>query len=44
VAHYGLLPDLLADTQHAPGGGHALGLLFDSAEAYLEMWQRAESH
>jgi hypothetical protein len=44
VAHYGLMPDLLADTQHAPGGSRALSLLFSSAEAYLEMWQRAVSH
>jgi hypothetical protein len=44
VAHYGLIPDLLADTGHAPGGRRALSLLFSSAEAYLETWQRALSH
>ncbi len=44
VAHYGLMADLLADTQQQPGGGQALALLFRSAEAYLETWQRAFSH
>jgi Membrane dipeptidase (Peptidase family M19) len=44
VAHYGLLPDLLADTERAPGGRRALALLFNSAEAYLEMWQRVVAH
>jgi microsomal dipeptidase-like Zn-dependent dipeptidase len=41
VAHYGLLPDLLAKTQTEPHGRAALGLLFHSAEAYLETWNRA---
>ncbi|HUO70490.1 MAG TPA: hypothetical protein VMU39_06920 [Solirubrobacteraceae bacterium] len=44
VAHYGLLPDLLADMERARGGRQALALLFRSAEAYLETWQRAVSH
>jgi hypothetical protein len=44
VAHYGMLPDLLADAQRAPGGHRALALLWGSAEAYLEMWQRAVNH
>jgi hypothetical protein len=44
VAHYGMLPDLLADAQRAPGGRHALALLFNSAEAYLDMWQRVVNH
>ena len=42
VAHYGLIPDLLAKMQMEPGGREALGLLFHGAEAYLETWQRAE--
>lgn len=42
VAHYGLIPDLLADTETSSGGRRALSLLFNSAEAYLEMWERAE--
>jgi microsomal dipeptidase-like Zn-dependent dipeptidase len=41
VAHYGLLPDLLADTARQPGGRQAMGLLFRSAEAYLRMWELA---
>jgi hypothetical protein len=40
VAHYGLIPDLLADMQQH-GGGPALRSLFLSAEAYLRMWQLA---
>jgi hypothetical protein len=42
VAHYGLIADLVADMQQQPGGAQAVPLLFRSAEAYLEMWQRAE--
>jgi microsomal dipeptidase-like Zn-dependent dipeptidase len=42
VAHYGLLPDLLADMQRQPEGRKAMGLLFRSAEAYLEMWELAQ--
>jgi hypothetical protein len=40
VAHYGLIPDLLADVQQH-GGAPALRTLFRSAEAYLRMWQLA---
>lgn len=43
VAHYGLIPDLLAATRGSAGGARALDLLFRSAEAYLRTWQRAES-
>jgi microsomal dipeptidase-like Zn-dependent dipeptidase len=42
VAHYGLLPDLLADMQRRPEGRKAMGLLFRSAEAYLRMWELAQ--
>jgi len=44
VAQYGLMADLLADIQQQPGGRRAMALLFRSAEAYLETWQRAFSH
>jgi microsomal dipeptidase-like Zn-dependent dipeptidase len=44
VAHYGLLPDLIADIQQGHGNAQALPPLFRSAEAYLETWQRAISH
>lgn len=41
MAHYGLLPDLLADVARQPDGRRALDVLFRSAEAYLRMWERA---
>ena len=44
VAHYGLIPDLVADIQQGNGDTKALPLLFRSAEAYLEVWQRAVAH
>jgi hypothetical protein len=40
VAHYGLVPDLLADVQRRPKGGEALKLLFRSADAYLRTWAK----
>ncbi len=42
VAHYGLVPDLIADMQRQQGGRRALRPLFRSAEAYLQMWERAD--
>jgi microsomal dipeptidase-like Zn-dependent dipeptidase len=44
VAQYGLFADLIGDMQHQPGGRAALPILFRSAEAYLEAWQRAAAH
>ena len=44
VAHYGLIADLIADMQHTSAGRRALPLLFNSAEAYLDTWQRAFDH
>jgi microsomal dipeptidase-like Zn-dependent dipeptidase len=41
VAHYGLFADLIADVERQPGGRRALRPLFRSAEAYLQMWERA---
>jgi microsomal dipeptidase-like Zn-dependent dipeptidase len=41
VAHYGLLPDVMADIQQGNGDRRVLSPLFRSAEAYIEMWQRA---
>jgi len=41
VAHYGLLPDLLADMARAPKGAQATDLIFGSAQAYLDMWTAA---
>jgi microsomal dipeptidase-like Zn-dependent dipeptidase len=43
MAHYGLLPDFLANVQRRPGGKAALRRLFRSAEAYLRTWERASS-
>jgi microsomal dipeptidase-like Zn-dependent dipeptidase len=40
MAHYGLLPDLLARARTAPGGRRALRALYGSAAAYLRMWRR----
>jgi len=41
MAHYGLLPELLADMQRRPQGRAAAGLLMRSAETYVRMWERA---
>jgi microsomal dipeptidase-like Zn-dependent dipeptidase len=41
VAHYGLMPDLLAQMQREPGGRAAAALVYRGAEAYLEAWDRA---
>jgi microsomal dipeptidase-like Zn-dependent dipeptidase len=40
VAHYGLMPDLLALVQRQKRGRAALGLLFHSADRYLRTWRR----
>lgn len=44
VSHYGLMPDLLAETRQQPGGRSAMSLIYRSAEAYLQAWQRAAAH
>jgi microsomal dipeptidase-like Zn-dependent dipeptidase len=44
IAHYGLIADLVADMGLQNDGATATSLLFRSAEAYLEMWQRAWDH
>jgi microsomal dipeptidase-like Zn-dependent dipeptidase len=43
LAHYGLLPDLIADLSRVGGSDDAIDALFSSARAYVEMWDRAES-
>ncbi|HET8537409.1 MAG TPA: membrane dipeptidase, partial [Solirubrobacteraceae bacterium] len=43
VAHYGLMPDLLANVRRSGGGAAAMRALFASAAAYLSTWQRAVS-
>lgn len=43
VAHYGLVPDMLQDVANVLGKnrGLALNQVFESAERYVEMWERA---
>jgi hypothetical protein len=40
VAHYGLVPDALAEIAREPGGRRALRELFRSAGGYLRTWRR----
>jgi microsomal dipeptidase-like Zn-dependent dipeptidase len=42
VAQYGMYADLLAYMRQQTGGKRASRLLFNSAEAYLRSWRRAE--
>jgi hypothetical protein len=44
VAHYGLVPDLIADMRGQPAGKHATRVLFHSAQAYLDTWRAAFRH
>lgn len=41
VAQYGLMTDLIGEMQRQPRSRAAMSLLYRSAEAYLEAWQRA---
>jgi hypothetical protein len=42
MAHYGLLPDHLADMAARPQGREALRVLMGGARAYLRTWSKAE--
>lgn len=44
VAQYGLIADLIGDMNRTRSGRRALPFLFDSAQAYLDTWQRAFAH
>jgi microsomal dipeptidase-like Zn-dependent dipeptidase len=44
VAQYGLVADLIADMERTAAGRRALPLLFNSAQAYVDTWQRAINH
>jgi microsomal dipeptidase-like Zn-dependent dipeptidase len=44
VAQYGLVADLIADMERTSAGRRALPLLFNSAQAYVDTWQRAFDH
>jgi microsomal dipeptidase-like Zn-dependent dipeptidase len=43
VAHVGLFPDILRDVETQPGGAQTVDSLFNGAEAFAVMWERAES-
>ena len=43
LAHYGLLPDLIADMKKLGASDPVVDTLFSSARAYVEMWERAEA-
>lgn len=43
VAHIGLFPDALRDVETQPGGTETVDKLFNAAEAFAVMWERAES-
>lgn len=43
LAHVGLLPDLVADLRGIGLGDRDLEPLFHSAEAYVDLWERAEA-
>jgi hypothetical protein len=40
MAHYGLLPDLVADARTQPDGRRMWRVLMHSAPAYVRMWRR----
>jgi hypothetical protein len=40
LAHYGLLPDMLQDLKDL--GDEDMQTLFQSAEGYLQMWEKVE--
>ena len=44
LAHVGLLPDLFADLEVLGVDPNDLEPIFNSAEGYVRMWERAESH
>ena len=42
LAHFGLVPDMLQDLKNVDFPQHDFQALFQSAEAYLEMWEKVE--
>lgn len=40
IAHYGLFAEWIEAVSRSPDGEHAVESLFNSAEAYLQMWER----
>jgi len=43
LAHHGMLPDLIADLVGIGVPPSTLDALFGSAQAYVQMWRRAET-
>lgn len=43
LAHYGLLPDLLQDAKNLGMTEAELAVLFQSAEDFLQMWEKSEA-
>jgi microsomal dipeptidase-like Zn-dependent dipeptidase len=42
LANYGLLPDFLQDLRNVGINGQQMDALFESAEDYIQMWEKAE--
>ena len=42
LAHYGMLPDMLEDLHNLGLSRHAFAALFNTAEAFLATWEKAE--
>lgn len=42
VAHYGMVPDMIADMRKVGLDSSDLDVLFDSAESYVDVWERAQ--
>jgi len=42
IAHYGMLPDFLQDLKNNGLSAEQLAPLFESAEAYIRMWEKCE--
>jgi hypothetical protein len=40
LAHYGLLPDFTLDLALSLGGEESLGAFFNSAEAFVAVWEK----
>ena len=41
LAHYGMVPDMLQDVKNVGMAGKPMQMLFNGAEAYIRMWEKA---
>ena len=41
LAHYGMVPDMLQDVKNVGMGGKPMEMLFNGAETYIRMWEKA---